>query len=349
MKSTLSASSKDKVGAGRSIVSRNERSFKRGNLMFIEGEMSTEMFILRNGKVRVLKQEGEKSIELAVLGAGSVLGELSLLDHQPRGATAQVIEDCSATIIDETTLNATLAAVPNWLSNIISVVVKRLRDTMTRTAKDVVEKSVGGVIKVLLLLYETNCEVIDGVRRLALKASKEAIHATIGIGEMEAENVFLHLILKNMVQIRKNDAGGEYLLFKDIAVLQMYMNFLRSKQRSVKMMGENFDEEMLNLVRFIRQAGSKNGRRLKENVVKIGVQQVELEMSRESLDGKRLFVIPERLDELENSRAVIIEHSASQPTPGSRARDMIIYNEETFVRLDLLAKWLPTFREDVKF
>ena len=85
MRSALNKS--DKIGAGRKVLAnRYERKFRRGTLIFIEGELSTEMLILRTGSVRILKQEGENTFELAILGPGSVLGELSLLDHQPRGA-----------------------------------------------------------------------------------------------------------------------------------------------------------------------------------------------------------------------------------------------------------------------
>ena len=120
--------------------------------MFIEGETSTEMYILRSGKVRIFKQEGDNTIELAVSGPGSVLGELSLLDHQPRGATGQVVEEVVATIIDEDLFKRTLTAIPPWLTSVIIVVVKRLRDTMQKNSDDIVHKSVAGTIKVLLLL-----------------------------------------------------------------------------------------------------------------------------------------------------------------------------------------------------
>ncbi|MBD3390524.1 MAG: cyclic nucleotide-binding domain-containing protein [Chitinivibrionales bacterium] len=346
MKSLGRGKPKDKIGSGRSVVRRNERHFKRGSLMFIEGELSTEMFIIRSGKVRVLKQEGENAVELAILGPGSVLGELSLLDHQPRGATAQVIEECTATVVDEALLESTLAAVPPWLANIIKVVVKRLRDTMSRTDRDIVEKSVGGALRILLLLAKT-----DGVRegdetRLPLKRAKEAIHATVGIGDVETENVFLHLILKDMLYIRKSDAGSEYLVLKDLAVLQAYMNYLRAKQRGVKVVGEDFDDVTMDVVHYILVSGQKNGRRIKDKVVRIGVQQVELEMNR---DGKALAVPPEAIDALAEAKAIVKENAKVQSSHGSHARDVLVYNEDTLRKVETLRQWLPTFKEDVRF
>jgi hypothetical protein len=43
-------------GPGSPYVNRNERVFRRGSLIFIEGETSTEMYILKSGRVRILKQ-----------------------------------------------------------------------------------------------------------------------------------------------------------------------------------------------------------------------------------------------------------------------------------------------------
>jgi CRP-like cAMP-binding protein len=190
MKSTLGPSSK--IDTNKNITQRNEKTFKRGGLMFIEGETSTEMYILRSGKVRILKQEGDNTIELAVLGPGAVLGELSLLDHQPRGATGQVLEEVVATVIDEDLFVRTLARVPPWLTNIIKLVVKRLRDTMKKTGDDVVHKSVAGAIKVLLLLSNSEgFQKEDMPCAWRLPGPRNWLYATIGLGSLEAENVLL--------------------------------------------------------------------------------------------------------------------------------------------------------------
>ncbi len=342
MKSAASAHSK--VGSGRNITNRNERHFKRGALMFIEGETSAEMFIVRSGKVRILKQEGDKALELAVLGPGSVLGELSLLDHQPRSATAQVVEDVIATVIDESLLEQTLRAVPNWLANIILLVVSRLRNTMKRTADSVVENSVGGVIRILLLLFESESYEQEGERRLRIDCAKQAINGAIGIGDLETENVFLHLILKELINIRKNDAGQEYIIIREPEALRMYMSYLRAKRRGGKLPGEGFSPEAIALVGDILQAGEKNGRIIKDAVFRIGVAQAALEQER---DGRGHHLDPNLLDILTGERIVVVEQSKTKTAHGSHHNDVIIYNREVLQRILDLQKWLPLFEEKV--
>lgn len=342
----ISKKSTEKIGSGRNITKINERIYKRGSLMFIEGESSTEMFIIRSGKIRILKQEGDKTVELAVLGPGSVLGELSLLDHQPRSATAQVIEDLKATVIDEKLFNHTMKTVPNWLSNIIQVVVKRLRDTMKKTGDSIVQKSVAGVIKILLLLYKSDAKEYNGEKRLFVARIKDVISSTIGIGDVETENVFLHLILKGMLYIRKDDAGREYVIISDMDVLQLYMNYLRSSQRGIKMLGVDLPESAVELLQVIIESGEKGGKHVKPGIRRVGVPQIEIELQRQ---GKGQYIDLDALDALIDSKVVFKEQDAVKTSHQTYKRTTILFNENILKKLVTLHIWLPKFKEGIKF
>ncbi len=335
-----------KAGAGRKVLNRHELKLPRGSLMFIEGERSTEMYIIRSGKVRILKQEGENTIELATLGPGSVLGELSLLDRRPRGATAQVVEDLTATIVDEALLQRTVENAPSWLSNVIHVVVKRLRDTMKKTSDDVVRRNVAGVIRILLLLIENEGAEREGHRIVYLSRAKEMIYAIIGLGGLEAENVFLHLILKDMAFVRKDELGREYLLVKEPSVLQMYLNYLRARQRGREIPGESLSEEATDLLATVVAAGEKNGRKHPNGLVRVGLQQVELESARR---GKGEHIDRDALDELLSSKVIVRQDDVTQSKHGTHKRSVLLYNPDALSRLQVLKQWLPTFEEDIVF
>jgi len=335
-----------KIDTNKNITRRSEKTFKRGGLMFIEGETSAEMYILRSGKVRILKQEGDNTIELAVLGPGSVLGELSLLDHQPRGATGQVVEEVLATVIDEDLFKRTLTAIPPWLTSVIMVVVKRLRDTMKKTGDDIVQKSLSGCIKVLLLLSGNERMVKDGLPCVWLARAKELIYATIGLGSLEAEDVFLHLILKDMLMIRKNDAGREYIVLKNVEVLELYMNFLRAKACGAQLMGDGLSESAIGLIDLVLSAGERGGKKINGPLFSIGQSQVELEMEKA---GKGRFIDRDALDELVAAKAVVCRGESTESKYDSHARSVIVYNAETLKRIRLLGVYLSVFKEEVKF
>jgi CRP-like cAMP-binding protein len=335
-----------KLATGKSVVNRNEKTFHRGSLMFIEGETSTEMYIIKSGRIRILKQEGESTVELAVLGPGSVLGELALLDHQPRTATAQVLEDVAAAVIDEGLFTRTLAAIPPWLKDIIMEVVKRLRITMKKTSDDVVQKSIAGVIRVITLQNANEGYEKDGCRCVSLAQAKALIFSVIGLGALEAENVFLHLILKDMILIRKNELGQEYLMLKDPDVLLLYMNYLRAKQRASSMVGEELTEKGADLLNVLVSVGEKNGKKIQAGLVAVGQAQLELELDRL---GKGRYLDLDALDEILRAKVVVKQEESADSKYGTHKRATLVFNMDTLRRLCLLTQWLPIFKEEVKF
>lgn len=335
-----------KLATGKSVVNRNEKSFHRGSLMFIEGETSTEMYIIKNGTIRILKQEGESTIELAVLGPGSVIGELALLDHQPRTATAQVVDDVTAAVVDERLFTHTLTAIPAWLKDIIMEIVKRLRLTMKKASDDVVQKSIAGVVRVLTLQNANEGYEKEGFRCVSLNQAKALIASVIGLGSIEAENVFLHLILKDLILIRKNELGQEYILLKNPEALALYMNFLRTKQRGATMIGENLSEKAVDLLNVVIAIAEKNGRKLQPGIMSIGFAQLELELDRL---GKGRFVDMDALEELIREKVIVKQEDATESKYGTHKRATLAFNNDTLKRLCLFSQWLSVFKEEVKF
>ena len=71
-------------------ASMTERRYHAGELIFAEGDSKTEMLVVLRGSVTIRQQTGagEKSKRVFTYGAGSLIGELSLLDQKPRSASA---------------------------------------------------------------------------------------------------------------------------------------------------------------------------------------------------------------------------------------------------------------------
>jgi CRP-like cAMP-binding protein len=336
----------DKVGAGKGVLNRHEQLFKRGSLMFIEGETSAEMFIIRSGKIRILKQEGEGAVELAVLGPGSVIGELALLDHQPRSATAQVVEDTLVTVIDEDLFTRTIEKIPSWLGSLIQLVVKRLRDTMKKTSDDIVNKSIAGVAKVIQLLYETRTITLNGEKVIPLNVVKQTVFAVIGLSGMDVENILVHLIFKDMLLVRKSETGQEFVFVKNIEILRLYINYLRTHSRGSLLVGEQYDEPTFDLIECILSAGGKNGRKDQNQITRVGMQQVEIELER---NNKGRFVNLDALDNIINAKLLMKQEDTTATDYGQHKRATLIYNEDALRKVFLLSQWLPVFREEIKF
>lgn len=95
-----------------------------GEVLFREGEVSREMYHLVQGEVRILK--GDR--EIAVLGPGTFLGEMSFLLGAPRSATVEVKTPCEAIRVDEGHLEALMREYPGLVRDMLTVLAGRLRD-----------------------------------------------------------------------------------------------------------------------------------------------------------------------------------------------------------------------------
>lgn len=68
------------------------KSFEPGDVLFKEGTMALSLLILTSGKVEVFKTSGDQNLGLGTVDTGGVLGQIALLDGQPRAATATALE-----------------------------------------------------------------------------------------------------------------------------------------------------------------------------------------------------------------------------------------------------------------
>ena len=81
------------IGKVRELL--EERRFGPGEDICVEGDSAGEMYVLAEGEAVVLcrTSSGDSTI-LAQVGAGGCVGEMALLDVQPRSATVRTCTDC---------------------------------------------------------------------------------------------------------------------------------------------------------------------------------------------------------------------------------------------------------------
>lgn len=99
------------------------RSFKAGETIVTEGEPAKEMFVVRSGKVAI-KVHGETVEEVA---AGSMFGEMALIDHSPRSATIVALEDTELVPINERLFVILVQDTPFFALDVMRVLVERIR------------------------------------------------------------------------------------------------------------------------------------------------------------------------------------------------------------------------------
>ena len=110
-----------------------EVQFEANTQIFAEGDYGDSLFIVVNGNVKIHKGD----LELVTLGKGSCLGEMALLDDEPRSADATVTEEDSILFkIEQEGFYEVMGSQSDIMEGIIKLLTGRLRDANEKlTAK----------------------------------------------------------------------------------------------------------------------------------------------------------------------------------------------------------------------
>lgn len=132
-----------KTTGGNDPVKSNTLTFNSGERIFSQGDLGTEMFIIQEGEVEIVKHIGGESHTLSRLEKGDFFGEMALLEAMPRTADAVAASDVKVVSINGSRFDEMLRKNPEVAVRIIRKYSKRLREANT-----LLEKLVGREVDV---------------------------------------------------------------------------------------------------------------------------------------------------------------------------------------------------------
>ena len=113
------------------------KTVKRGTNIYAKGDPGTSLCAIGAGTVRISVPSVEgKDAVLDVLGKGSILGEIALLDGHPRTADAIAVTDCELFVIERRDFLPLMREEPDIALRIIEILCSKLRRT-TAQAEEV--------------------------------------------------------------------------------------------------------------------------------------------------------------------------------------------------------------------
>ena len=111
---------------------RDIQTFKKGQIIFNEGDSAECMYDIRWGSVGIYANYGTKEEKLLTkLSTEEFFGEMGLIDREPRSATAVALEkDTKVEVIDRECFGAFLQEAPTKVLVIMQHMSHRLRGLM---------------------------------------------------------------------------------------------------------------------------------------------------------------------------------------------------------------------------
>jgi CRP-like cAMP-binding protein len=108
------------AGLARTLV---EEEFAAGTELIVEGAVEDWLFVLIDGSVRVIRSDRVVDLE-----AGQVVGELAVLEPEPRTATVTALTDVHAFRLSKVDFDEALRTRPEIAAGVIAELVRRLRE-----------------------------------------------------------------------------------------------------------------------------------------------------------------------------------------------------------------------------
>jgi len=94
------------MSAEEALFQRFGKEFPMGTVLFREGDVGREMYVLQSGKISISKKVRDVEKVLAILGPGEFFGEMAIISNKPRNASATVEDDARVLVIDPRTFEA---------------------------------------------------------------------------------------------------------------------------------------------------------------------------------------------------------------------------------------------------
>jgi CRP/FNR family cyclic AMP-dependent transcriptional regulator len=168
------------------------RTYKRGQLIFAEGDVGEALFVILEGQVKVFvtSEEGVEMV-LVTLGKSDSFGELSLIDGAPRSASAEALEATKILGLGRRALLDLLPGDPRLTEALLRSLGSLVR-RLTEQAADLVFLDLHGrVAKLLLALADRDGHQEGGKTVLDLHVTQTDLAGMVG-GSRQSVNQILH-------------------------------------------------------------------------------------------------------------------------------------------------------------
>lgn len=324
-----------KLKTGRRPVQQQIKSLRTGEVLFAEGSLGRELYIIQEGKVGIYKDTPDGRVELAVIERGSTVGEMSLLDNLPRSATVIATEPSKVLVINQGTFQAVMDAVPMWLQSIIKIIVSRLRDANKRVDQSVLRDKERGLVALILLLYPSRKVMIGPQPALDYELILSEAFFVCRLRKKETKTYLEVLEKRGILEIRDfTDRKQTYVFIKDMEVLELFQEYLalRSEKKHFKELA--IPEESYAILSNIAYIAQKSGLETEDGT------SLSKGILLNDLSEKKPEHLEKALLDLRRRNLVNIFSTGND--------SQIIFRKETLNRIKKIKEWLPRFEMEKK-
>ena len=159
-----------------------ERCFRKGMIVFFEGDAGEGFHYVKNGKVKIVRtsEDGREHI-IKILNAGEIFAEVLLFNNQPYPATAVAVEPSCVGVIRNTDLEQLILNNNLLALQLIKALSQRLLYAQQKIKNLALHDVMSRTAEVLLRLsQEQGRKIESGVIEINLDLSRQDLASLVG-------------------------------------------------------------------------------------------------------------------------------------------------------------------------
>jgi CRP/FNR family cyclic AMP-dependent transcriptional regulator len=205
---------------GPLFTAATRQRLEAGRALFAAGDVGDGCYRLDAGllKVEVASPRGEARI-IALLDPGAIVGELSMIDGQPRSASVFALRECLLSFVSREDFNRYVTTRPETCQELLAILSVRLREANAAIA-DAAFLSVRARVASALNELAEHVGQPDDDGRIVIDdtVSRGDIAAMAGVARENVSRVFREFRQRNLMTL-----SARRILLNDIAALRREM------------------------------------------------------------------------------------------------------------------------------
>ena len=201
----------------QSLAERFGVSLPGGTTVFRQGDPGGSVYVIRAGRVRVLKESSGRQRMVTTLGPGDFFGEMAVVTGRPRSATVEVVEDAELLKVPGGKLQEMVAGTGEVAIRLIRHLAERLENA-NRFIDVLLEDD--STTRVILAIQDT-LDKADG------SAAPDLTDADLAL-QLGVDKKDVRTGLRRLARVGILEVSSGYVLVKDGERLAEFLEFVRN-------------------------------------------------------------------------------------------------------------------------
>jgi len=281
-------------------VSTSIRKLSKDEYLFKEGDEPDAMYVVKSGRLQVIKSKDEREVILAELGPGAMVGEMAFFDLKPRSASVRAVKDSEVIALPYKALLHQFASFPEWLKAIMKTVNEHLRKANQRIRE--LEKASGeddvmfpphltnklvSILAFVAFRYGKKDEAQEQVVILNSNILRKYTIQVFGEPTHKMNKLVEVLVTQGLAKTESTGDGGQNITLFDLAFLfefvEWHNKYLFQKEEERATLEEKEIQILSGLLHFAKKLTPNE-----KGLIKLSLTQVQNDSMRELGDLIRI-------------------------------------------------------------